>query len=58
MNTDGTTLINYSTRLAYWDNDTLYLNTEKYSSTTSHLQSKLKRLAGERGIKIVEYQNV
>jgi len=56
LKTNGLELINYSTRIAYWCNDILYVNTKKYSSTTSHIQSKLKRLAEERGLKIIEYK--
>lgn len=55
LKTNGLELINYSTRIAYHENDKLYLNIKKYSSTTSHIQSKLRRLATERGFDIVEY---
>ena len=49
-------LINYKTRIAYIDNNTLYINTKKYSSTTSRIQSKLKYLASLTNYDIVEYQ--
>lgn len=55
LKTNGLELINYSTRIAYWQSGKLYINIHKYSSTTSHIQSKLKRLAQERGVDIVEY---
>lgn len=55
LKTNGLELINYSTRIAYHENGKLYLNTRKYSSTTSHIQSKLRRLATECGFDIVEY---
>jgi hypothetical protein len=42
-------LINYSTRIASIVSGYLYLNTKKYSSTTSHIQSMIKRLATEYG---------
>ena len=49
-------LINYSTRIAYIKDKTLYINVKKYSSTTSHIQSKLKQLASLTDYDIVEYQ--
>ena len=49
-------LINYWTRIAYIEDNTLYINTKKYSSTTSHIQSKLKQLASLSSYNIVEYQ--
>lgn len=49
-------LINYSTRIAYIENNTLYVNTKKYSVTTSKIQSKLKLLGQEYNYNIVEYQ--
>ena len=49
-------LINYSTRIAYIEDNTLYINVKKYSSTTSHIQSKIKLLSKEYNYNIVEYQ--
>lgn len=49
-------LVNYNTIIAYIDNNTLYINTKKYSSTTSRIQSKLKYLASLTSYDIVEYQ--
>lgn len=49
-------LINYNTRIAYIDNNTLYINTKKYSSTTSKIQNKIKFLGKEYNYNIVEYQ--
>ena len=49
-------LINYSTRIAYIEDNTLYINVKKYSSTTSHIQSKIKLLGKEYNYNIVEYQ--
>ena len=54
--TKGNELINYNTRIAYIEDNTLYINTKKYSSTTSHIQSKLKQLASLTSYNIVEYQ--
>ncbi len=55
LQTDGDTLVNYSTIIAYFENDTLYLNTKKYSVTTSKIQNTIRRLAIEKGLTIVEY---
>lgn len=49
-------LINYNTRIAYIKGNTLYINVKKYSSTTSHIQSKLKQLASLTSYNIIEYQ--
>lgn len=49
-------LINYNTRIAYIQDNKLYINTKKYSSTTSKIQSKLKQLASLTNYDIVEYQ--
>lgn len=49
-------LINYSTRIAYIEDNTLYINIKKYSSTTSKIQSKIKQLGKEYNYNIVEYQ--
>lgn len=49
-------LINYNTRIAYIEDNTLYINVKKYSNTTSHIQSKIKYLGKEYNYNIVEYQ--
>ena len=49
-------LINYSTRIAYIEDNTLYINVKKYSNTTSHIQSKIKMLGKKYNYNIVEYQ--
>lgn len=56
LKSNGLELINYSTRIAYWQGGKLYLNIKKYSSTTSKIQSKIRRLATEKGVDIVEYE--
>lgn len=56
LNTNGKELINYNTRIAFHQNGKLYLNVRKYSSTTSHIQSKLRRLAEDMNFQIVEYE--
>lgn len=56
LQTDGTNLINYTTKIAYFDNDNiLHLNKTKYSATTSKIQNQLKRLAIAQNEKIMEY---
>lgn len=56
LQTDGTDLINYSTIIAYFDNDNiLHLNKTKYSATTSKIQYQLERLALAQDKKIIEY---
>ena len=55
LKTNGLELINYSTRIAYHQNGKLYLNIGKYSSTTSRIQSDLRRLAERKNMEIVEY---
>ncbi len=55
LQTDGNKLINYSTIIAYFEDDILYLNTRKYSVTTSKIQNTIKRLANNNGLSIVEY---
>ena len=54
LKTDGLELINYSTRIAYHQDNKLYINISKYSRTTSKIQSQLKKLAS--GFEIVEYE--
>lgn len=56
LKTNGLELINYSTRIAYKERGKLFLNVGKYSSTTSHIQSKIRKLAEEKGLEIIEYK--
>ena len=55
LKTNGLELINYNTIIAFWEDGKLHLNTHKYSTTTSKIQSKLKRLAESKGVDIIEY---
>lgn len=57
LQTNGDRLINYNTIIAFWEDNKLHIDTHKYSSTTSHIQSKLKRLAEEMGVEIIEYNS-
>lgn len=49
-------LINYNTRIAYIEDNTLYINVKKYSSTTSRIQNDIKLLCKKYNYNIVEYQ--
>ena len=51
-------LINYSTIIASIVNGRLYVNNKKYSSTTSKLQTMIKRLAEEYGYSNIGNLNV
>jgi hypothetical protein len=54
LTSDGETLINYSTIIAKHIGDKLYLNKNKYSRTTSKIQSQLHYIADRMGFTIVE----
>lgn len=56
LKSNGLELINYSTRIAYHQDGKLYLNTKKYSATTSKIQTQLRRLAENMDFEIVEYK--
>ena len=43
LKTTPNTLINYSTIIAYYENNTYYININKYSRTTSKIQTLIKR---------------
>lgn len=47
-------LINYTTTIAEKVGNTIYLNTTKFSKTTSTIQNKLRYLATQKGFAIVE----
>ena len=49
-------LYNYDTIIAFILDNTLYLNTKKYSVTTSKIQSQLKSAAQYTDYKIKEYE--
>lgn len=55
LKTNGLQLINYNTIIAFWEDGKLHLDTHKYSQTTSKIQSKIRRIAEDKGINIVEY---
>lgn len=49
-------LINYYTKIAYFKDGDLYLNSSKYSRTTSKNQNLLKYYANYYNINIIEYE--
>lgn len=52
--TDGNNLVNYKTTMATLRDGKVYLNTKKYSATTSKIQNLIRRLATSKGLEIVE----
>lgn len=56
LKTNGLELINYSTRIAFHQDNKLYINIGHYSRTTSKIQTLLKRLAEEKNFVIIEYK--
>lgn len=54
LKSNGLELINYQTRIAYHQDNKLYLNINKYSVTTSKIQSLIKKLANDKDLEIVE----
>ena len=52
--TEENNLINYQTTIATLKDGKLYLNIKKYSSTTSHIQSKIRYLAMSKGLELIE----
>lgn len=56
LSIDGDNLINYSTIIAIRDGNTIKLNTTKYSSTTSKIQSMIKRECINNSVNLVEYE--
>ena len=55
---NGFCLYNYNTVIAFILDNTLYLNTQKYSTTTSKIQSQLRYQATYTDYKIKEYKEV
>ena len=54
----GFCLYNYSTIIAFILDNKLYLNTHKYSPTTSKIQTQLKHQALYTEYKIIEYDEI
>lgn len=50
LKTTPNTLINYSTIIAYYENDTYHINISKYSRTTSKIQTLIKRYLQDNSI--------
>lgn len=47
-------IYSYATPIAYISNGVMYLNTEKYSATTSRQQSGLINISGQYNLRVVE----
>ena len=59
LESTGRDLINYSTIIAYWnDNGDLYINSKKYSVTTSKIQTALRYWASTYNIQYIEYKEI
>lgn len=50
----GNNLVNYNTTIAHKDGNTIYLNTRKYSVTTSKIQNMIKRESWLMGYLVVD----
>ena len=50
LRSTGKTLVNYSTIIAFWEDDYIIVNMRKYSRTTSKIQSQLLNAIKEAGI--------
>lgn len=56
--TEENNLINYKTTIATLKDNVLYLNINKYSATTSKIQTQIKQLAISKGLEIVEIKGI
>lgn len=56
--TDGAALVNYNTAIGHWHNGTLFVNTKKYSQSTSKIQNQLLKEANDLGLHIITTDNV
>lgn len=54
--TQGNKLVNYSTNMARLEEGVVYINKNKYSSTTSKIQTMIKGLASQYGLQVVEVE--
>lgn len=56
--TNGNILVNYSTNMAKLDveNNIVYVNKNKYSRTTSKIQTQIKSLANQYDYKVIEVE--
>lgn len=54
--TKGNVLVNYSTNMARLEEGVVYINKNKYSSTTSKIQTMIRSLASQYGYQVVEVE--
>lgn len=52
----GNKVFSYKTCIAALENGKMFINKEKYSTTTSHLQNSLRHLAMDFGFEIVDVE--
>ena len=53
LTTDGEKLWNYNTIIAFWQNNKIFMDTHKYSVTTTKIQNKLRQLIDEYGMEVI-----
>jgi hypothetical protein len=51
----GTDLINYTTRIAFMKEGTVFINDKKYSQTTSKITNRLKTICMENSLSVISY---
>lgn len=54
LSIEGDKLINYNTIIAVREGNTIKLNTNKYSTTTSKIQNQIRRQAVSSGLELIE----
>lgn len=57
LRSNGDELINYDTVIAYFKDGICFVNTRKYSSSTSTIQNKLKKILSNNHIQTREYES-
>lgn len=57
LRTNGNELVNYDTVIAYFKDGICFVNTRKYSNTTTKIQNQLKRMLSSNHIQIAEYES-
>lgn len=54
--TQGNKLVNYSTNMARLEDGVVYINKNKYSVTTSKIQTMIRSLASQYGYQVIEVE--
>ena len=55
LNSVGSSLINYQTEIAYMKENVVFINSKKYSPTTSKITEQLKKLTLRKGLEVNFY---